>query len=327
MPGQRLALLLLVVSFGSLPLAADVVTLPPFYAPFLIYQPQQPTTVVGINNNGVVLVSAAPGGIGHPEAVPGPTVMFYNGQTQTYCWAGGCYPTPYAVQGPLPIYDNPYASSDAVGTPAAFNDSGVVVGNYLDIFSDYNSFAEYGSAGDTTLDPPGYLQDLGLYSSTFNGINDSGTIIGNYSDYLAGTSGGFVYQNGAFTNLGFSALAINDKGQIVGEAANGDIIVDTNGSIRDLGQFPFTPDGVNDSLTIVGGDYLYQGGVFSQVQIPGAQSVSIAGINNAGVIVGNYGGSQGSFGFIVTPEPGYRVLLLIGFLAAAFTLRRRDSRV
>src|SRR5438874_2429500 len=98
------------------------------------------------------------------------------------------------------------------------NDSGQIVGTYLNPFTAYGFLLDNGSY--TTLDLP---------RSTWNKaheINASAQIVGAYSD-AAGTDHGFLLDNGSYTTLdvpgwyGTYAKGINASGQIVGYSSSG----------------------------------------------------------------------------------------------------------
>ena len=63
--------------------------------------------------------------------------------------------------------------------------------------------------------------------------------------------------------------------------------------------------GINDSGDIVGGytagSYLYSGGSYTRISVPGRLTITDAqGINNAGQIVGYYGDDSGLHGFLLS---------------------------
>jgi len=93
-----------------------------------------------------------------------------------------------------------------------------------------------------------------------------------------------------------------------------------------LGILPFTPDGFNNSLQIVGGNDLYANGQVTQLTAPGGIPVQIKGINDSGEMVGSYNSGQNTYGFLVTtPEPGYLVPLGT-FLIVLFGIRQSSRR-
>jgi hypothetical protein len=156
------------------------------------------------------------------------------------------------------------------------------------------------------------------------GINNSGEIVGNADGY---GNGGFLYENGKYSpiNLTIPGLLINGVTPR-GISGNGDIV----------GYY----DWINQkTLTSGTSGFLDVNGVFTTINVPGATSTRLYGINNAGDIVGNYSSpnspinsSDGLIGFLATPvssisatpEPPALVLfgsslLLLGMVA----LRRR----
>jgi probable HAF family extracellular repeat protein len=63
-----------------------------------------------------------------------------------------------------------------------------------------------------------------------------------------------------------------------------------------------SPFGINAAGDIVGAfaihGFLYRGGTFTTIDVPGAFSTDADGINNAGQIVGNYRDAAGTHGFL-----------------------------
>lgn len=107
-------------------------------------------------------------------------------------------------------------------------------------------------------------------------INNHNAVVGSYS---LGTTGihGFLWQNGTFSTIDFPGAlvtmpnAINDNGDIVGS-------------------YQIVQNQVHG--------FLRHNGVFTTIDYPGQSSgTSGTGINNSGIIVGNYGNSQG---FVLT---------------------------
>jgi uncharacterized membrane protein len=145
------------------------------------------------------------------------------------------------------------------------------------------------------------LHDPSANSSTSaNGLNNVGHIVGSYS--VIGVSPithqgyGFIYnrQDGTYTTLddplavhggvvpGTSAQGINDVGQVVGFYT---------GFFSDVGTPPSGTFG-----------FLYSGGTYTALNVPGATQTYAYGINNAGQIAGYYTTGSGtgsvSHGFI-----------------------------
>lgn len=310
-------------AFNVMPLSADFTTLN-YVNPY--WHGPSDTQALAINDNGQVIGSTCC--FNFNGGLP-PAWFYYDGVSQfTTCYsAGACVTGPYENLSPdlSPVAD---CGTFCVGTPVGFNNSQTIVGNYSsNLDYDTNGFIEPPPLGSST---PGMLTYPGLtpyyYGSYITGINNSGTIVGFYNDYLNNISSGYVYQNGAFSQLSFTPLAINNNNQILGQAGNGDIVVDTNGKLTDLGQLPFLPTGFNDSLQIVGGDDFYAHGQITQLQAPGGLPVQINGINDSGEMVGSYVSGPNTYGFIATtPEPAY-VVPLAAFLVLLFVFRQNARR-
>jgi uncharacterized membrane protein len=171
------------------------------------------------------------------------------------------------------------ATFDVIGTknngfcPVAINDSGVVVGGY------YPNPTGPGPS-------PGFVDEGGaltlLYApfpnvcGTFaNAVNDAGTVVGDYQTNTdcnadAGwTEAGFIWSNGTLSPLagppGFQdsiPFGINSAGDVVGGGLNA-------GATADVG-------------------WLLQGGVYTQVMVPGSVYSLVYGINDSGAMVGAY---------------------------------------
>jgi hypothetical protein len=281
------------------------------------------TVPTGISDNGVV--------VGQFSANPGIWTVAPYGDMQ-FVESGGSYAAFFAVGPMFSLEAPPQVYRTGI------NDSGAIVGSFIgDEFDETSGFV---------TGPPNFFITLGysypqpaLVTPIFypalqpgfgytnaNGVNNSGEIIGTYFDYSQNTGGGFVLNNGAYTPLSYSPLAINNLGQIVGEDSSGNFLIDTNGSIRNLGILPFTPTGFNDNGTIVGGDYLYNNGFLTQVDLKGESNVQINAINDNGYFVGTADGPSGQIGFeVTTPEPFAGIPLLAGVCGLAI-LRFRTRR-
>lgn len=292
-----------------------------------------PAVPTGINNNGVI-VGSFPQTIGIDSVdVPGlPYLAFQD--------SNGSFSAFYAFS-PFVIGEdgagNPVSEMvSSIGLfPRAINDSGTVAGNFPgDAFLDTFGFTVSGIYSSTPYGPMSFAVNpinypnltFGFDNTFVNGINNSGTVIGRFWDQATGATGGYSFNNGVFTLLSYTPLAINNLGQIVGLDAGGDVVIDTNGVIKSLGVLPFLPSGFNDSGTIVGGDYLYQNGSLTQIQLQGSSGVQINAINDEGVFVGTANGTNGQFGFeAATPEPGALLALLAGIATLALVRYRRNA--
>jgi len=170
-------------------------------------------------------------------------------------------------------------------TAFKINDSGQVVGQYADTSGTRHGFLL--SAGTyTTIDCPSpYTAGSGAF-----GINNLGDIVGGCSapggiNGFYGTSPGFVLSGGVMTLLpdpgsyggaSVQAYDINDAGQIVGL--------------------------YTDPCLCGGHGFLYSGGIYTTLDIPGYINTQAYGINNLGQIVGltsaTFGGGD-AHGFIL----------------------------
>lgn len=155
--------------------------------------------------------------------------------------------------------------------------------------------------------------DVGVVATQVFGINDSGQISGQfrvpggseYQGFLRDTDGAITTfaVPGAFSTFAFG---INTTGQIVGQAQYGaapylGFLRDTSGTVTTFqvpGSALTQAHGINASGQIVGfftapseaHGFLYSGGVFTTIDVPGATSTNVAarGINDAGQIVGTF---------------------------------------
>jgi probable HAF family extracellular repeat protein len=210
------------------------------------------------------------------------------------------------------------------------NNAGQIVGQFVDSAGNAHGFL-YSGGGFTTIDPPGAV------SAGAAGINSAGQIVGGYANPSTGNHG-FLYSGGSFTNIDapktltsyafndgtVSADRINDTGQIVGEwTCNG--IVDSCGFLDSGGTFSLVnypgasvthATGINNIGQIVGSDctvsdcsvsnqiFLYSGGGYTTIPVPGASGFSLGvGINNVGSVAGTFVDSAGvPHGFLATPN-------------------------
>ena len=119
----------------------------------------------------------------------------------------------------------------------------------------------------------------GSESTTASGINDTGQVVG---VYFNGSNNGYLYQSGAYKTLNFPGAkssyltGINDSGEIVGYY-----------------------DNVYNSSSSLGGSFVYSGGKWTEINIPGGGLAT--GINGAGQVTGIYYGRDGNYhGFVET---------------------------
>jgi hypothetical protein len=318
------AIMFAMLAVSALTVRADVFITLSYTSPYS-FGPTS-TQALAINDNGQVFGTtccfAADGAI--PQGW-----FYYDGTSQfTTCYsAGGCVTGPYENLYPTLPCPGDGCFGPPAGTPVAFNNSQTLAGNYTvpGIYETEGFIEPSGSyIGSSTFDYPGTPSSYS--ESIITGMNNAGTIVGYYSFYPNNGNSGYIYQNGVFSQLSFIPLAINNNGQILGQEANGDIVIDTNGTLKNLGILPFTPDGFNNSLQIVGGNDLYANGQVTQLTAPGGIPVQIKGINDSGEMVGSYNSGQNTYGFLVTtPEPGYLVPLGT-FLIVLFGIRQSSRR-
>ncbi len=155
--------------------------------------------------------------------------------------------------------------SAARTNPQDINNSGVIVGQYLDAFSKVHGFsaeAPYTPANFASIDVP----FPGARGNSTNGINDAGKIVGGYTD-ASGAGHGFLKDGTAFSTIDPPGA----KNSFAGGINNTDQIV---GSYRDLSG-------------VVHG-YFKNGATFSVIDVPGAFGTEAFKLNNAGQVAGIY---------------------------------------
>lgn len=148
--------------------------------------------------------------------------------------------------------------------------------------------------------------DLGTLGGTYSGatsVNDRGQVVG-VSETASGAHHGFLWEDGAMTDLGTMApAAINRRGQIVGQN-----VLWQDGESLDLGGLGGLPSetsavGINDRGQVVGTSrtsdgrlhaFLWLDGVMIDLVPDHETSRSIA-INDRGQVLGAYSGGSGAF--------------------------------
>lgn len=147
----------------------------------------------------------------------------------------------------------------------AINVSGQFVGQYFD-----SAFLSHGFSGTVTAGVPSITEIIfpGALQTACLGINDSGEITGYYID-SASVSHGFTYIGGVFATSDLPFIAgVNKNGAYVGTYVGpGNITYGFLGS-----KLAFNP---------------------ATVKVPKATSTSTFGVNNAGILAGQYTNSKG----------------------------------
>lgn len=152
------------------------------------------------------------------------------------------------------------------------NDSGQIVGSYLDASSVWHGY-ELSGGVYTTIDVP----FAGATFTNAYGINNAGAIVGAWSN-ASGTFG-FELSGGTYTSLQVPGETttypqnLNEKNQIVGY--------------------------YEDSSGIIHG-FFYQGGKYTTIDVPGASSTEAETINDEGAIVGDYCAASGCASFLLS---------------------------
>ncbi len=175
---------------------------------------------------------------------------------------------------------------DQTYTVAGINDAGQIVGYYHDTSLDRNRvfILNAGTYTKISTPPPGVGENWDIWSQ---GINNHGMVVGGY---LSGETGnqGFTYGVGsgyqAITVPGSSwnyALAINDKGQVVG----------TSDAIANRG-------------------FIESGGIYTPLDDPTPTTSSnvAVGLNNNGKILGGYDDATGSYTYVKNSDGSYTIL-------------------
>ena len=207
-----------------------------------------------------------------------------------------------------------YQGVNVPGSPpqCAFgvNDSGQIVGEYLDSASVYHGW-ELSGGTFTTIDVP----FSGASGTGTNGISDSGEITG-FWDGSGITLHGFTLISGTYTSFDYPGavqtgpFGINNNGDIVGYYEFSDLVEHgfvlsggTYTSIDPPGSVFTYAAGINDAGDIVGAycttstcrdsfiglqGFLLSKGVFTIFAIPGATGTGLQAINDKGLILGAY---------------------------------------
>jgi probable HAF family extracellular repeat protein len=192
-------------------------------------------------------------------------------------------------------------------TARGINNSGEIVGYYVDSGGVTHGFSLLGKTLTTIDDPNG--------TATFcEGVNSNGEIVGEYTQ-SDGNNHGFLYQNGTFTDIGIGAISgafgINDQGIIVGGFLNGafskqlGFIFDGTSytTVNPPGTSFVSVSGINNLgiMTVIEADaraiyhaFLFDGTTFTNIDAPGFRDSYAVGINNLGEVSMTVDNTQGS---------------------------------
>ena len=221
------------------------------------------------------------------------------------------------------VYDSGTYSSFGAGYVEGtdlfgINNSGSFVGQYNDFSGLSHGFIYINNTLTEINDPLSVSHAYngtwpGQFSTSVKAINDYDEVVGYY--YNDSGYYGFLYSDGLYTTLndplatnGTFANSINDADQIIGyyenaSGAHGFIYINgTYNTVDDPSGTNTMLIAINNNGQIIGdssaGNFIYSNGAFTQIDgIPG----TIAGINNAGNIVGYYQDGLGFHGFLATP--------------------------
>jgi subtilisin family serine protease len=212
----------------------------------------------------------------------------------------------------------------AVRTEAsAINDTGQIVGSFLDSTGATHGFLRDTDLSFTIIDVPGATVPVGTLAS---GINNAGQIVGTFGDvrgdhgFLRNTDGSFTTFDHPDGIVGFtSASGINNRGQIVGSFSDagprhGFLLSGgsfTTINVRDMfgNVLDTNASGINNAGQIVGSfrDLFFRGflrdtsGSFTMIDVPGGFQTEAFGINGTGQIVGGFlTSTTGSHGFLLS---------------------------
>ncbi|MEZ6100983.1 MAG: hypothetical protein R3E01_18745 [Pirellulaceae bacterium] len=181
------------------------------------------------------------------------------------------------------------------------NDTGMIAGYVFDFSSGFFITSHQYDIANPNFSTV-LFNSLGSGTVT-RGINDDGIQVG-WSLEPDGSTPGVIYENGTFTSFSIAADKstlpndINNLGEIVGNVANLDFS-GSRGFLRD------------------------ESGLFSFLDVPGAEFTLALGINDAGIVVGSFEDSNENLrSYFATPVPEPSSTGILAFAVVAFRSRR-----
>jgi probable HAF family extracellular repeat protein len=173
----------------------------------------------------------------------------------------------------------------------------------------------------------------GAQQTQATAINDADTVVGIYSD-VGGNYHAFQYTGGLYQDLGITlqsyATGINNNGVIAGYYQPSGFVTHSflynNGFFTTVDGAPFDSafEGINDLGQIVGDNFFYENGVFTDLPAAGGWQAQVRSINNSGEMVGH----AGFEGLIInaTPAPSTISIIPVGLLCIwVRSMRARQS--
>jgi hypothetical protein len=246
------------------------------------------------------------------------------------------------------------APNDNGGFTLSFgiNNAGTVVGEFLNIHGNINTFHGFFLNGSTFTQ---YDVPVSNVSTAVTGLNNRGDFTGAYGSSVQPNQGFIQLHNGSFSTINVAgsamtfAYGINDHDQVVGTYTDSGGVFhafsrDASGNITTF-DVPFAgatltvAEDINNQGVIVGHWFDAHGidhgfidvnGQFTSFDFPGAAQTRLRGINNGNALTGYYidaNGNQHGFLAIPTPEPASLTLFGLGMAGLAGRALWRRKRL